>query len=86
MKQKKRLTAAAVILAVFLAVWGGMEVGVQAQNIKVTINGTEQVSKKKTKTFTVKRNDSYFKNDSSTFNSKLAYLSIAYSAAASCSP
>ncbi len=82
MKQKKRLTAAAVILAVFLAVWGGMEVGVQAQNVKVTINGTEQVSKKKTKTFTVKWNDSCFKNDSSAFNSKLAYLSIAYSAAA----
>lgn len=82
MKLRKRLLATALVIATVFSSYGCVGSAATAKNVKVTIKGTSQISKKEKTTFAVKWDDSYFKKSSSEFNSKLAYISMAYSASA----
>lgn len=82
MRLKKQIAAAALAMIMTVSAYGCAGATAEAKNIKITIRGTSQISKKSSKEFTVPWKDSYFSAPSTDFNSKLAYVSMAYSAAA----
>lgn len=78
----KKLLVSLLIVVMSLVSIGCVGSSASAKNISVTINTTDQIASNMSQTFNLTWADAFFNKDSSIFQSKLAYASMAFSAAA----